>query len=221
MVRRALVERRPWLLASLIAALAWWALGDSDVVPGLFKIVWKGMPLLLLSVYAWQRHLRTDGFILAGLLLIAGLSDMMSELRYAASGTLMGFSFLLAIWLYSRNRREHTTSSQKGLALVAVLAVPIVSWFLLAGEPGRLAATGFALLLAIMAAMAWTSRFSRYRVGAGAMLVVVAELLLFAVQGPVLQDNPLARFFIWPLYFAGQLMIATGVVSRLRRDAAA
>ena len=221
MVRRALVERRPWLIASLIAALAWWGLGGSDIVPGLYKVIWKGAPLLLLAAYAWQRHLGSDGTVLAGFLVIAGMSDMMSELQFAAAGTLMGFSLLLAIWLFSRNRRDHASLTQVGLAVVIAVTVPLVAWFLLAGQDGRLIVTGFALLLAIMAATAWISRFSRYRVGAGAMLFVASELLLFASFGPVMQGSPVARLLIWPLYYAGQLMITTGVVSRLRRDAAA
>ncbi|WP_066556318.1 lysoplasmalogenase family protein [Croceicoccus bisphenolivorans] len=221
MVKRALVERRPWLFASLIAALAWWAFGDSDVVPGLFKIAWKAIPLALLAVYAYQRHLGPDGTILSGVMAIAAMADAMSELRYAAAGTLMAFSLLLAIWLYSRNRRETTSISQKLLAAALVVILPLLAWILLAGEDGRLLVTGFSLMLGIMAAMAWTSRFSRYRVGAGAILFVLSELVLFAISGPVLRDSPLGELLVWPLYYSGQLMIATGVVSRLRRDAAA
>lgn len=219
MVRRALIERRPWLLASLIVAALWWFLGDSDAVPGVYKVIWKAVPLLLLAAYAFQRHLGTDGIALTGILLIAGISDGLSELRYSSAGTVMGFALLLAIWLYARNRREETAPSQKALGLVLVIAVPIVSWFLLAGEEGRLIATGFALLLGIMAAMAWTSRFSRYRVGAGAMLFVVSELVLFATLGPVLNGNAIAATLVWPLYYSGQLLIATGIVTRLRREA--
>lgn len=219
MVRRALVERRPWLLASLLVALAWWFLGDSDAVPGLFKVIWKGMPLLLLSAYAWQRHLGPDGYVLSGALLVASVADMMSELIYATAGTIMAFSLLLMIWLYVRNRREHASISQKLLAFVLVLTIPVLTWALLVGEEGRLLATGFGLLLGIMAAMAWTSRFSRYRVGAGAMLVLLSELVLFATLGPALRGNAVAEFLVWPLYYAGQLMVATGIVVRLRREA--
>ncbi|WP_170234823.1 lysoplasmalogenase family protein [Croceicoccus sediminis] len=220
-VKRALAQRRPWLLASIIGAVSWWFFADSHAIPGLFKVVWKGLPLILLALYAFQRHLGPDGHALTGLLLIAGVADSFSELQYASAATLMGFSLLLGIWLYARNRRDHTVTSQKILALVLVIAVPVISWFLLRGEEGRLLATGFSLLLAIMAATAWTSRFSRYRVGAGAVLFVVSDLLLFATLGPVLHDSPIATKLVWPLYYSGQLLIATGVVSRLRRDAAA
>lgn len=221
MVRRALIQRRPWLFASLLLAIAWWAFGDSDYVPGLYKIVWKAMPLALLAVYAFQRHLGPDGTILAGVMGIGALADGMSELVYSVAGTLMGFSLLLAIWLYSRNRRKHTAMSQKGVAIALVLALPVISWFLVPAEDGRLLVCGYALLMGIMAAMAWTSRFSRYRVGIGAIMFVASELLLFAVSGPALRGNAWAEWLIYPLYYSGQLLIATGVVSRLRREAAA
>ncbi|HEX2794108.1 MAG TPA: lysoplasmalogenase family protein [Croceicoccus sp.] len=221
MVRRALIQRRPWLFASLLVAISWWAFGDSDYVPGLFKIVWKAAPLSLLAIYAFQRHLGSDGTILACVMGIAALADGVSELVYSAAGTLMGFSLLLAIWLYSRNRRKQLAMSQKGVAAALVLALPVISWFLLPAEDGRILVAGYALLMGIMAAMAWTSRFSRYRVGMGAMMFVVSELLLFAVSGPVLRANAWAEWLIYPIYYSGQLLIATGVVSRLRREAAA
>ncbi|MDR7103294.1 lysoplasmalogenase family protein [Croceicoccus sp. BE223] len=216
-----MIERRPWLFASLLVALSWWAFGDSDHVPGLFKIAWKATPLSLLAIYSFQRHLGPDGTILAGVMGMAALADGISELVYSAAGTLMGFSLLLAIWLYSRNRREHLALSQKGVALALVIALPAISWFLVPQEDGRTLVAGYALLMAIMAAMAWTSRFSRYRVGMGAMMFVVSELLLFAVSGPMLRGNAWAAWLIYPIYYSGQLLIATGVVSRLRREAAA
>ncbi len=221
MVRRALIQRRPWLFASLMVAIAWWAFGDSDYVPGLFKIVWKATPLALLAIYALQRHLGSDGTILAGVMGTAALADGVSELVYSAAGTLMGFSLLLAIWLYSRNRREQVELSQKAVAAALVLALPVISWFLVPAVDGQTLIAGYALLMGIMAAMAWTSRFSRYRVGMGAILFVVSELLLFAVSGPFLHENEWARWLIYPIYYSGQLLIATGVVSRLRREAAA
>lgn len=221
MVKRALVERRPWLLVSLVAALAWWAFGDSQMVPGLFKMAWKAVPLACLAVYAFQRHLGPDGTILTAMLAIAAMADAMTELIYAAAGTLMTFSLLLAIWLYSRNRRETTSLSQKGLGLALVLVLPAAAWVMLAGEDGRLLVTGFSLMLAIMAAMAWTSRFSRYRVGAGAMLFVLSQFVLFAITGPIWRASEWGELLVWPLYYSGQLLITTGVVGRLRRDAAA
>jgi len=65
-----------------------------------------------------------------------------------------------------------------------------------------------------MAGAAWTSRFSRYRVGIGAVLFALSDLLIFGRLGP-LAASPLPHLLVWPLYFAGQALIAWGVVTRL------
>jgi len=68
-----------------------------------------------------------------------------------------------------------------------------------------------------MAAMAWTSRFPRYRTGIGAMLFVASDLLIFARLGPI-ADTVTAGIVIWLLYFIGQWLIAVGVRSSLNND---
>ena len=81
-----------------------------------------------------------------------------------------------------------------------------------AGAPG---VAVYSLGLALMAATAWLSRFPRYRVGIGAVLFAVSDLLIFARMGP-LADSPLPDLLIWPLYYFGQFLICTGVVGELR-----
>ena len=66
-----------------------------------------------------------------------------------------------------------------------------------------------------MAAAAWISRLPRYRVGTGAVLFVASDLLIFAQEAGVMSAD-LANLMIWPLYFAGQFLIATGVVQTIR-----
>jgi uncharacterized membrane protein YhhN len=74
----------------------------------------------------------------------------------------------------------------------------------------------YALALGAMAASAWASVFPRYRVGAGAVLFLLSDLLLFAEMGP-LQGNLVPQIMVWPLYYLGQLLIATGVTVTLRK----
>ena len=69
-----------------------------------------------------------------------------------------------------------------------------------------------------MAATAWLSRFGRYRVGTGAVLFVVSDWLIFSRMGAI-DLAPLPDLLIWPLYYFGQFLIATGVVQALRRHA--
>ena len=52
--------------------------------------------------------------------------------------------------------------------------------------------------------------------GTGAVLFLLSDLLLFARMGP-LQGNVVPEILIWPLYYVGQLLIATGVAQTLRK----
>jgi uncharacterized membrane protein YhhN len=65
-----------------------------------------------------------------------------------------------------------------------------------------------------MAAMAWSSNFPRYRVGFGAVLFVISDLLIFAELGPF-ANSKVSGIAIWYLYYFGVLMIAVGVAQTL------
>ena len=212
MPKRALIEHRPWLLASVVAACAYYFLWNNPI-GGLYLILLKGAGVGLLAVYAFYRTKGLDGAILVLVLALSAAADMALELYFMVGGALFAASHLTAIALYLRNRRESTTASQKGLAAMLFIAAPAVS-YLLSGDP--LIAL-YAVSLGAMAAAAWMSRFPRYRVGLGAVLFVVSDWLIFSQQGPI-DLAPLPEILIWPLYYAGQLMIATGVVQTLRGE---
>lgn len=214
MPKRALIERRPWLLASIATAIAWFVLRDS-AVPGLYLIALKGAPVALLAVYALLRHTGFDSRMLALVMALSALGDVAIELDIGAGGAAFLLSHLAAIALYMRHRRQTLAASQKALAVLVILAVPAIAWLLTARSGDGLLATAYAIGLAGMAAAAWTSTFSRYRVGLGAMLFVASDLLIFAGLGP-LAGSPVRDLLVWPLYYSGQFLIATGVIGELR-----
>ena len=72
--------------------------------------------------------------------------------------------------------------------------------------------------VAVMAATAWASRFPRYRTGIGAMLFLASDLFIFAGEGGALAKS-VTMWLVWPLYFAGQALIAWGVVRTLASEA--
>ena len=81
--------------------------------------------------------------------------------------------------------------------------------YALSGSPGVLL---YGLALGAMAATAWISRFPRRWVGVGAGAVrSCSDLLIFARMGP-LAGSVAPDLLVWPLYLAGQAMIAVGVV---------
>ena len=212
MPRRALVDHRPWLLAGVIAAVAYYFLqGSIKVEP--IEIAIKGLGGGFLAIYALRRAPGVDGTILTIALALSALADMALELWFEAGGALFAVSHVAAIVLYMRNRRDGASLSQRLLGLALIIMVPAFS-YVLSNDP---LIGVYAITLGAMAASAWTSRFPRYRVGIGALLFVVSDWLIFSRMGPFdLGDLP--DLLVWPLYFAGQLMIATGVVQSLRGE---
>ncbi len=212
MPKRALIEHRPWLLASLVAATAYYFVWNNPI-GGVWLILLKGSAVGLLAAYAFRRTSGPDGMILVMVLALSSAADMALELDFTVGGSLFFASHLVAIFLYLRNRRATTSLSQKLFAAALLLGVPGLSYLL----SGRADIALYALGLGAMAAAAWMSRFPRYRVGLGAVLFVISDWLIFSRIGPI-DLTPLPDILIWPVYYAGQLMIATGVVQTLRGE---
>lgn len=212
----ALIEHRPWLLASLIAATSYFFVSDGQV-PGIYLMIWKGLGVGLLAAYAWQRGKGADGVLIALVLALCAAADMVLEFSFLFGAALFGLGHVVAIALYLRNRRPASTASQKAAGLALLILTPAIAALITLPRENWEMATGYAVLLGAMAAGAWTSRFPRYRVGTGAVLFVISDLVIFAREADKL-DPALAGWLIWPLYYAGQFMIATGVVQTLRHE---
>lgn len=213
MPQRALIEKRPWLLASLIAGISYYFLrGDS--LPDIYEWALKGAGVALLAVYALSRHHGADSRQIAVVMALGAVGDVLIELQleWGAAAFLLGH--LVAIHLYLRHRRPSLEASQKVLGLALIVLTPLISWWL----TGSVLVAVYALGLGAMAGAAWTSSFPRYRVGIGAALFVASDLLIFARLG-VLAQSPLPGLLIWPLYYFGQFLIATGVVGELKNRA--
>lgn len=214
MAKQALIEHRPWLLASVTAAVAFYFLSDNPIGEGTWGLALKGSAVGLLAAYAMRRAGGTiDGAIFVLVLALSAAGDMVLELDFNAGGALFLVSHLVAVVFYLRQRRAHTAPSQKLLAGALLFGTPLVSYLLSL----RLEIAVYSAALGAMAAAAWISRFPRYRVGTGAVLFIVSDWLLFSRFGPISLE-PAPTYLIWPLYYAGQLMIATGVVQTLRGE---
>ncbi|WP_299192667.1 lysoplasmalogenase family protein [uncultured Erythrobacter sp.] len=219
MAKTALIEHRPWLLASVVASIAYYLLSDNPfgtpfpAFGGVWLILLKGAGVALLAAYALRRAHCLDGKILALVLALSAAADMALEIEFAIGGALFAASHAVAIILYLRNRREQLTGSQLALAAALLIATPAISYLL----SERVEVAAYAVTLGLMAAAAWTSRFPRYRVGIGAVLFVVSDWLIFSDMGRF-DLGILPALLVWPLYYGGQLMIATGVVQTLRGE---
>lgn len=215
MARRvALIDHRPWLLASLAASISYFFFRDNPI-RGDLLILWKGAAVACLAVYSARRAKSVDGWLLVAVMALGAAGDMVLKLDLAAGGALFALGHLVAIVLFLRNPRARRSGSQWLAALTLLTGAPLVAGLLTAADPRWPMAAGYAAIVGAMAASAWVSRFPRYRVGVGAVLFVVSDLLIFGREAGRIPEF-VTWWTIWPLYYLGQLLIATGVVRTLR-----
>lgn len=217
MPRRALIEKRPWLLASLAASTAYFFLRGGGL-PGAYEIALKGSCVALLAVYALVRHGGADSRQIAAVMAFGALGDVAIEFKLEAGAAAFLIGHLISIHLYLRHRRASLTISQKATALALLVLTPLVAVMLPDQREGILLLGIYASALGAMAAAAWTSSFPRYRVGIGAVLFTVSDLLIFSRFG-LLAHSAIPGLLIWPFYYLGQFLICTGVVGELRSRA--
>lgn len=215
MSRHALYEKRPFLFASIAAAAAYFYLRDAEI-PELYAVILKGASVGLLALYAYLRHSGPDARLLTWVLGISALGDVAIEYDQQIGGLVFFASHVFAITLYLRHRRAELSPSQKAAIACLLILTPIIAFFLPEDRAGALQVGLYALALSGMAASAWASDFPRYRVGAGALLFVISDLLIFARMGPLMESD-IPHVFIWPTYYLGQLLICIGVMQTLRK----
>ncbi|WP_370178475.1 lysoplasmalogenase family protein [Alteriqipengyuania sp.] len=179
---------------------------------GLWLMAIKASAVGLLAVYAAHRTkgLRSGMFVFA--LALSALGDALIELSLVAGGAAFLASHLVAILFYRGYLRPEPSVARKWGTILLFLAVPL-GCYILSGD-WTIALYGTAL--GGMAMAAWLSLFPQWRVGLGALLFVFSDWLIFSRFGPY-DLAPLPDLLVWPTYYLGQLLIATGVVQTLRR----
>ena len=213
MPKRALIDHRPYLVLSLLAGISYYFVMDGKV-GGAWLALWKGAAIMLLAFYAVHRGRGRDGALIAGVMAVGALADVALEFSYLLGGALFAAAHLIAIWLFLLHRRDRPSNSQLGAGLALFALTPVVAGMLTFPMDNWILATGYAVLLGVMAGLAWTSGFPRYRVGVGAVLIVVRDLLLVSREaGHITPD--MAEWLVWPADYAGQFLIATGVVQTI------
>ncbi|MEJ2815775.1 lysoplasmalogenase family protein [Caulobacter sp. CCG-8] len=202
------------LAASVLAGVSYVAAWSLPLSPAA-ELTWKGLGVGLLAVYAALNVRSLDGWLLTLVMAFGALGDV---LLGAAGLTVGALAFLaghlVAIGLYVRNRRPSPSRSQVALAAALVPAVVVIAFLLPADRAGAPGVAVYSLGLALMAATAWLSRFPRFRVGIGALMFVVSDLIIFGRNGPW-PDNFATGLAVWGLYYFGQLLICVGVVKVL------
>jgi uncharacterized membrane protein YhhN len=210
-----------------MARAIWWAAmltGLSYMLPVMFDwhgpaiTAWKGACVGLLAAWAAVRAQSLDGRLITAVMALGAIGDVVLNTHGLKAGAIFFVAaHVVAILLYLRNRRAALAGSQALLGWLLVPGTLIAAWGLTHHHPDWPMAVTYAGIVGLMAALAWTSRFPRYRTGIGAILFVLSDLAILAGQGEYLPPE-LRRVSVWPLYFGGQALIVWGVVSALRVD---
>lgn len=203
------------LIAAITAEVSYIGSWFLDLPPTA-SVVWKGAGVVLLAIFAATRARGTDGWLLVFVLAFGALGDVLLETHGLVVGALAFLiGHLVAIALYLRNRDPQLSIRHLGLGLTIIPVVTVTAFLLPPDRAGAGLIALYALGLAAMASAAWISRFPRLLVGAGALMFVGSDLLIFLRTGrPALDVFPLA-LAVWGLYFAGQTLIAVGVTRTL------
>lgn len=214
MVERASLERgAPALFAAALVAGASYFATRWFAIDPLLSVIWKGAGVGLLALWAASRARSREGWWIAAVLAFGALGDVLLEAAGLVTGAVAFLAgHAAAVLLYLRHRR-----APRWIAAGIALAVAALAWTL---PDARGEAPGLALYALGLGAMAGAAAISRFpaMVALGAALFVVSDLLIFARMG-ALGGSPLPGLLIWPTYFAGQALIAWGVVTSLRRTA--
>jgi len=221
-MKSAFAENRPFLLLSLLFGISYYfaCVLNSPELPEPLIVAWKGAGVGFLAVYALVRLHRLDGKIVGAIMAFGAIGDMALEYDLILGAGAFMIGHLIAIAFYSRFRRHQLGFSQKIFAILLVPLSVLIAWTLPSDRADAAGIAVYCISVAAMASMAWTSRFSRYQVGIGAILFLVSDLLIFARMGPM-ETSVVPQLLVWPLYYFGQFMIATGIVRTLRHEMAA
>lgn len=215
MPKRALAEKRPFLLLSVIAALAFYYL-QATKLPGLYLIPIKGFAVGFLALYAYLRHQSADSHRLALAMAVAAAADMAIELDLRVGAAVFFVFHMLAVSVFMKHSRGKLHGSDQWTFLAILILPPLIGYFLPYDRTMAWAVAIYAVALGLMAASAWMSDFPHMRVAAGALLFVLSDLLIFAELGP-LSGSAVPEYLVWPIYYLGQFLITIGVVTTLRK----
>lgn len=209
-----------WVLAAAVLAGCSYVVGWFLPIPDGLNVAWKGAGVSLLAAYAALSARSIDGWLIALVMAFGALGDMLLETHGLVTGALAFLAgHLTAIGLYLRNRRQPLTAADWAVAAGIVVSVTVAAYLLPPERAGAGLVALYALGLSVMAACAWLSRFPRPLVAAGALMFAVSDLLIFLRTGrPALDILPIG-LAVWGLYFAGQALIAVGVVRILASGA--
>ena len=195
-------------VSAVLAGASFWPMSHV-LAQGAGFVVWKTAGVALLALWSLLLARNGDGRLLALALTFGAVGDAVLEMSQTFGGAAFLVGHMLAFTLYRRHRRPDGQMAALGLALV----IPFIAWLL----THDLGVTIYACGLGAMTGSAWGSRLPRRQVALGAAMFAVSDLLIFS-RFHVLHDSPVPGLLIWPLYFAGQALVAWGAGRALAKE---
>lgn len=189
-----------WLVAGIVCGVVY---GLDPALPFAAHVVLKASGVALLAAYAWRAAAPADRPI-ATVLALGALGDALIEVNLTAGALAFLFGHIRACRFYADG--PLWPALRQPPVIAAALGVSLAAYALSRHAEVVL----YAAWLGAMVALSERSRFA-WLVPLGAMLFAVSDLLIFA-RMDILAASPWPGRLIWPLYFAGQVMIARGVV---------
>lgn len=216
-------DRARWALwIALLGGITYFFAFRSGV-EGLPASIWKTTGVGFLALWAWlnARGGQHQHRWIAAILAFGAAGDfLLAEWGLIVGGATFATGHIIAIIFFARNRQRNIAALSRNAVILAVPLALLIAWRLAQGSEAALvgAALSYTLIVALMAASAWLSRFPTSTTGLGAMMFLVSDLFLFAGEGGALSRN-ISTLLVWPFYFGGQALIAWGVVRTLSREA--
>jgi uncharacterized membrane protein YhhN len=196
------------LVGALLAGASFWPMSHV-LAHGPGFATWKTAGVAMLALWALLVARNGDGRLLALALTFSAVGDAVLEVSQTYGGAAFLVGHMLAFTLYRRHRRR----DGQMVAFAIGSIIPIIAWLL----THDLGVTVYACGLGAMTGSAWGSRLPRHQVALGATMFAVSDLLIFS-RFHVLRDSAVPGVLIWPLYFAGQALIAWGAGRALAKE---
>lgn len=206
------------LAVSILTALVYWILRAQTATP--FSLLLKWLAIASLAVLVWQQRQSWQETLLVVALCFHSVGDVLldwdrTKLFLPAVGTFMvGHALYLVTFWPSRMALSALPVAKQTLVGTLVLYGIAMAAFIIPHLPKNMLAM-VAVYMFVILAMAFVATCANFRnpwVIVGALLYVLSDSLI-AVNTFV---RPLgaAAHLIWPLYYAGQLLIVTGFLNR-------
>ena len=172
----------------------------------------KAAPVAILAVLAGRKGARG----LATALAFSALGDALLESPNLFIGGLAAFLLAQITYTVVFVRQWKGVKVTPGAVLVLIYSAGLAAWLL--PEVGTIVVpvAFYVVALTAMVTSAFTARFPNRWVEVGAILFLISDSVLAVdrFRMPV----PFAEWIIWPTYYVGQLLIATGFLSALAKD---